>query len=61
MTIRSTLNNLYLDYTNNYLTIAKFAEHNLIDLHAANCLIDLGRKINNQGVNFEHDIKAMTY
>lgn len=38
---RTYLNELYEDYINNYLTVAKFAEHNGLHMHEANKLIQL--------------------
>ena len=40
---------LYLDYTNNYLTLAKFAEHHCITEVDARKLIDLGKYYNEHG------------
>jgi hypothetical protein len=40
---------LYLDYTNNYLTLAKFAEHHCISEVDARKLIDLGKSYNEHG------------
>jgi len=38
----------YLDYFNNYLTVAKIAEHHGISEQSANDLINRGRKLYNQ-------------
>lgn len=35
---------LYLDYKNNYGTVAKFAEHNAISVEDAETIIEIGRK-----------------
>jgi hypothetical protein len=51
---RETLNELYLDYFNNYLTVECFADHNGLEVRHAEKLINIGREINNQGVNFQH-------
>ena len=40
---------LYLDWRNNYLTVAKFAEHNGLTEDEAETLIDLARLV------FSHD------
>ena len=40
---------LYLDYTNNYLTLAKFAEHHCISVTIARKLIGLGEYYNEHG------------
>ena len=42
---KNTLNEIYLDYFNNYLTIDKFAEHNGITIDMARELIAIGRYI----------------
>lgn len=44
-TARTQLIELYLDYRNNYLTIAKFAEHNGITKDQAHSLIILALEI----------------
>lgn len=36
----------YLDYVNNYLTVAKIAEHHGIPEATAKVMIDTGKKIN---------------
>lgn len=59
--MRNYLNTLYLDFFNNYLTIEKFAEHNLLDLETATKVLEAGRLVNSQGVNFEHAPHAMTF
>jgi len=38
--------NLYLDYFNNYLTVACFADHNGMTPEKAERFISIGRKIN---------------
>lgn len=38
----------YLDYFNNYLTIAKIAEHRGISIELATSLINEGRLLNNK-------------
>lgn len=40
------IENYYLDYVNNYLTIEKFAEDNEISKDFASLLVEAGRKIN---------------
>lgn len=42
---RNKLNEIYLDYFNNYLTIDKFAEHNGITVDMARKLISIGKYI----------------
>ena len=45
--MRDTLINAYLDYRNDYLTVALYAEHNGLLLEEAQRLIDLGREVFN--------------
>ena len=40
-----TLLEIYLDYFNNYLTIEKFAEHNLLSVEHAKQLLEIGKTI----------------
>lgn len=47
--IREQLIAIYLDWRNNYLTVAKFAEHNGLTEDEAETLIDLARLV------FSHD------
>ncbi len=61
MNIRQTLNDIYIEYKNNYLTVEKFAEHNLMPVDQASKLISIGWSINIDGVNFEHNPQAMVY
>jgi hypothetical protein len=41
---------MYLDYFNNYLTVEKFAEHNLLSVEYAKQLLDIGRIIAYDGL-----------
>lgn len=59
--MRQILFNLYLDWVNNYLTIEKFAEHNLIDVDSAKMLIVISEKIFHEGRDFEYKPEAMTF
>lgn len=43
--IRDTLQATYLDYVNDYLTIAKYAEHNRLTVKQAATLITLGSSV----------------
>ena len=45
---RTALNDLYLDYVNNYLTVEKFAEVQGLSKEDTYMLINLGKKINNK-------------
>ena len=51
--IKEQLAALYLDYFNNYLTHAKFAEHNGLTLYDTGRLLDLGKAYHQEMV--EHD------
>ena len=46
--IKNDIRAFYLDYVNNYLTIAKLAEDYGIDPEAARHLIDWGRQYHNE-------------
>ncbi len=46
MNIREFLEQIYLDYANNYLTVSKMAEDYKMDKLDLNYLIELGRLIN---------------
>lgn len=45
-----TIHAMYLDYYNNYLTIEKFAEHNLLNVEHAKQLLEIGRIIAYDGL-----------
>ena len=45
-----TIHAMYLDYFNNYLTVEKFAEHNLLNVDHARQLIAIGRIIAYDGL-----------
>lgn len=42
------LNEIYLEYVNNYLTLERMAENECLAVDDLKLLIDLGRKINNK-------------
>lgn len=44
--IRKSIVDLYLDYTNNYLTVAAFALDNNLSIKRACQIIDIGRRLN---------------
>lgn len=48
--MRDKLIVVYLDYVNNYLTIEKFAEHNLLTVSQATSLLDLSKQIFNTDI-----------
>lgn len=43
MDVKETLKNIYLEYANDYLTVAKMAEHNNIAEQDMKMLIEMGR------------------
>lgn len=43
---------LYLDWTNNYLTLEKFANDYKMTLEEAGKKINIGRKIHNQNIEY---------
>lgn len=45
VTMRDTLINTYLDYVNNYLSVAKYAEHNGLTNDQALELLSIARKV----------------
>lgn len=45
-----TMHAIYLDYFNNYLTVEKFAEHNLLSVEHAKILLEIGRVIAHDGL-----------
>lgn len=47
MQARETLRDIYLDYFNNYGTVARYAECNGLDVVHAQALIDLARIVYN--------------
>lgn len=44
------LHAMYLDYYCNYLTVEKFAEHNLLSVEHAKQLLEIGRTIAYDGL-----------
>ena len=48
ISIQSMLNEIYLDYVNNYLTTDKYAEEQGLNKNDLLFLIDLGKQINNK-------------
>ena len=52
MAYNETLQEIYLDYTNNYLTQEKFAEHNGLSLTQANTLLKLAKEVHETIVEF---------
>ena len=44
------LREMFLDYFNNYLSVAKFAEHNEISMTKATLLIEMGRELHEEYV-----------
>lgn len=48
MTIQQQLQNIYLDYVNNYLTLEVMAEHNNIEPSELALLVEMGKRINHK-------------
>lgn len=48
--MRKTIITFYLDYVNNYLTVAKIAEHNEISEETAWVMILEGRRLHEESV-----------
>ena len=48
ISIKSMLNEIYLDYVNNYLTTDKYAEEQGINKNDLLFLINLGKQVNNK-------------
>ena len=46
ISIKSMLNEIYLDYVNNYLTTEKYAEEQGINKDDLTLLLDMGRQVN---------------
>ena len=44
------IHKMYLDYYNNYLTVEKFAEHNLLSVEHTKQLLEIGRTIAYDGL-----------
>lgn len=45
----NSLDKMYLDWFNNFLTVEAFASYYRLDVETANRVINEGRKIHNQG------------
>lgn len=46
--LKNKIEAMYIDWTNNFLTIPKFADHYQIDEIRAERIIDIGRLINHK-------------
>lgn len=44
------IHKMYLDYYNNYLTVEKFAEHNILSVEYVKQLLEIGRTIAYDGL-----------
>jgi len=55
MNIRKALQEAYLDWVNNYLTVEKYAEHNLLTVDNALKVIEAGREAHEAIVEQSHD------
>ncbi len=54
--MRSQLKEFYLDYVNNYLSVAKIAEHNEITYKYAENLINIGRVLHNADCEYDGEL-----
>jgi len=54
--MRSQLKEFYLDYVNNYLSVAKIAEHNEIAYKYAENLINIGRVLHNADCEYDGEL-----
>ena len=50
-TMAKQLQEFYLDWVNNYLTVDKMAEHHELTVADARLLIELGRSYHEEGLN----------
>ena len=50
-TMAKQLQEFYLDWVNNYLTVEKMAEHNELTVEDTTVLINLGRSYHEEGLN----------
>tara|TARA_R110000823_G_scaffold231805_1_gene358429 strand:+ start:1343 stop:1525 length:183 start_codon:yes stop_codon:yes gene_type:complete len=55
-TINEQMRAMFLDYFNNYLSVAKFAEHNEISEAVALTIITTGKELHEQYVQFHTGI-----
>lgn len=55
--IKTSLAKLYLDFVNNYITIAVFAEHNALTIDEAIDLLKKGQKFHEDGVAWLNECK----
>jgi hypothetical protein len=54
--LERTLQEYFLDFFNNYLSVEKFAEHNNLPYEDACQVLDIGKRIHEDSVrNNEHD------
>jgi aromatic ring hydroxylase len=54
MKVKQVLIDQYLDYFNNYLTIAKYAEDNDLALHQAQTVVSLGKQLHEKQFIEDH-------
>jgi hypothetical protein len=55
MSAREFAHQFYLDYVNNYLTVAKIAEHHVISVELAESLIKHGKAINEAKIEIANE------
>lgn len=51
MNIKNMLQTVYLDYLNNFISVAGFAEHYGLTTEQAEQVLDLGRAIHNERID----------
>lgn len=57
LSLRQMLIEAHLDYTNDYLTVEKFAEHNLMTKEQALQVISIGRELHEINVEvYKHSV-----
>lgn len=47
-TVKDILEDIYLEFYNNYLTVEKFADDNNIAINEALLIVGMGRKVNRE-------------
>jgi len=55
------LREMFLDYFNNYLSVAKFAEHNEISMTMATLLVEMGRELHEEYVQLLKNPELIDY
>jgi len=58
--LRKILKEVYHDFTNNYLTVTKYAEHNGVSKNFAQLVIDEGRRLHDHDAVARQTSKAVS-